>query len=284
MSIIEKAVARLSKPGSPGARNTTANVRSGVNRASQTNASDRPVCHFDIDALREAGYLTSAEENTQFAEEYRLIKRPLLANAFGKGAAEINHGNLVMVTSSVPGEGKTFTAMNLALSIALERDTTVLLIDGDVINPQLSRLLAINNEPGLMNVLENPAVHLGDVIINTDVPKLRIMSAGDSTVHATELLASDEMRRIANELSERYPDRVVIIDAPPFLNTTQARVLAAHAGQVMMVVEAGATNKNAIIEATSQLDNSKVVGLILNKSKVAKKSFYRGYFGSYGGE
>jgi len=284
MSIIEKAVARLSKPGAkPGAHRVSSSPNTG-NSSSYSNAHDKPVCHFDVEALREAGYLTSAEENSQFAEEYRLIKRPLLANAFGKGAAPVAQGNLIMVTSTVPGEGKTFTAMNLALSIALERDTTVLLIDGDVINPQLSRLLAVNNEPGLMNVLDNPSVKLGDVIINTDVPKLRIMSSGNSSVHGTELLASDEMARVTRELSERYPDRVVIFDAPPFLNTTQARVLAGYTGQVMMVVEAGSTNKNAIIEATSQLDKSKVIGLILNKSKVTNKGFYGGYFGSYGGE
>lgn len=284
MNIIEKAVARLSKPDrNQGMHRVMPSIHTESSPSHQ-NDYGKPVCQLDMEALREAGYLTSTEENNQFSEEYRLIKRPLLANAFGKGAVPVAQGNLIMVTSSVPGEGKTFTTMNLALSIALERDTTVLLIDGDIINPQLSRLLAVDNEPGLVNVLEDPTIELGDVIINTDIPKLRIMPAGNSAVHSTELLSSDEMLRIANELSERYSDRVVIFDAPPFLNTTQARVLAGYVGQIMLVVEAGTTNKNAIIDATSQLDNTKVVGLILNKCKVAKKGFYGGYLGSYGGE
>ena len=284
MSVIEKAVAILRKE-KPGELNQDRDVvfdipgkRSGAIGAKSNNI----ICQLDFDALRESGYITTEIENTQFAEEYRLIKRPLLANAFGKGAAPVDMGNLIMVTSSIPGEGKTFTSVNLALSIALERDTTVLLVDADVINPQLSRLFALDKQDGLIDVIDNASRSLSEVIINTDNPKLRIIPAGQPHEQSTELLASERTRQLCEELAERYPDRIILFDAPPFLNTTQAKVLTRFMGQIMIVVEAGETHKSAIVETTQQLGGDKVVGMILNKCKISKRKIYGGYYGSYG--
>jgi len=283
MSVIEKAVAilRKEKPGelALGQDIEFVALKKPRGPGSKNNSL---VCQLDFDALRELGYITSDNENTQFAEEYRLIKRPLLTNAFGKGAAPVEMGNLIMVTSSIPGEGKTFTSINLALSIALERDTTVLLVDADVINPQLSRLFALDKQDGLIDVIDDASRSLSEVIINTDNPKLRIIPAGQTHEQSTELLASERMRQLCEELSERYPDRIILFDAPPFLNTTQAKVLTRFMGQIMVVVAAGETHKSAITETTEQLGDDKVVGLILNKCKISKKGIYGGYYGSYG--
>ncbi len=283
MSVIEKAVAILRKEN-PGTNKKEQEVVSDADKKLESSQSKHSnlICQLDFDALSESGYITSGNDNTQFAEEYRLIKRPLLANAFGKGAAPVDMGNLIMITSSIPGEGKTFTSINLALSIALERDTTVLLVDADVVSPKLSRLFSLDKQPGLIDIIDDTSKNLSDVIINTDNPKLRIIPAGQLHEQSTELLASDRMRQLCEELSYRYPDRIIIFDSPPFLNTTQAKVLTRFMGQIMVVVEAGETHKSAITEMTEQLGDDKVVGMILNKCKIAKKSIYGGYYGSYG--
>lgn len=283
MSVIEKAVAILRKDNSLGNNQDLGDLPSGSSKSqlSRVNSSNL-ICQLDFDALSESGYLTTDNVDTRLAEECRFIKRPLLTNAFGKGVAPVEKGNLIMVTSSLPGEGKTFTSINLALSIALERDTTVLLVDADVIKPKLSGLFSLDKQPGLIDVLENSNLSLSDVIINTDNPKLRIIPAGQIHDHSTEILASDRMRLIVEELSNRYSDRVIIFDAPPFLSTSQAKVLASLVGQIMVVVEAGVTHTNAIQETVSQLGNDKVVGMILNKCKINKKSPYGGYYGIYG--
>ena len=215
------------------------------------------------------------------AEEYRVIKRPILANAFGKVAHRPDRANLVMVASSVPGEGKTFNAINLAMSVATELDRTVLLIDADVLKPAVTRLLGIEAEKGLIDVLDDPDTLLPDVLIKTDIPRLTILPAGKLHSHSTELLASDSMRRLADELSERYPDRLVIFDSPPLLATTEAVVLAELMGQIALVVAAESTPRPTVNQTLDLFSEDKVVGLILNKNRQAARQEYYGY-GQYG--
>lgn len=289
MSSIEKAVERLQKSGDG---DTDANsVSKKVSDESMHNAgSDRQeeestqaVWHLNLKRLEQHGYLTPDALRSKTAEEYRMIKRPLLMNALGKGAAPVDRGNMIMVTSSLPGEGKTFNALNLAMSMAMERDSTVLLIDADVVKPALSRILGLESRPGLTDVLVDPQLDLGDIIISTDLPKLKVIPAGRSHSHSTELLASDQMQRIANELSARYPDRIIVLDTPPLLVTSQASVLTHLVGQILMVVEAGKTPDSAVREAVSLLDSSKVIGMALNKSRGSLSGeYYGGYYGYYG--
>lgn len=242
------------------------------------------MCYLNFETLRAKGYLTPHSAQSQLAEEMRLLKRPLLRNAFGKGAAPVRYGNLISVTSALPGEGKTFTTLNLAMSMAMEMDTTVLMVDADVVKPSLTRLLGLEEEPGLIDVLVHPELDIGSVIVSTDMPKLRVIPAGRRHAHSTELLASDQMERIAVELSERYPDRVVVFDAPPLLVTSQAGVLSQLAGQIMVVVEAGRTPQTAVKDAVAHLDKDKVIGMVLNKGRRAfgTEYYYGGYYGSYG--
>ncbi|MBN4079043.1 tyrosine-protein kinase family protein [Beggiatoa alba] len=287
MSSIEKAVERLNKSNGP-QKNSVAHVKHSPQiikeegEIQNNNVKKGIICHLNLAELEKQGFLTPESDRSKFAEEYRLLKRPLLMNAKGKGTKTIDRGNLIMVVSALPGEGKTFTALNLGLSLAMERDTTVLVVDSDVVNPSLTRLLGLQNEPGLIDVLLNEQIGLGDVIVNTDIPKLSVMPAGQTHVNSTELLASEQMQRVANELSVRYPDRIVIFDAPPLLVTTEAGVLAHVMGQVLMVVEAGKTPQHVIIEAITKLEEDKVIGLVLNKSRVSSSGDYYGGYGGYG--
>lgn len=249
--------------------------------ASVSTGQKKKICHLDLGKLKQAGYLIPGSDNKRLADECRIIKRPLLRNAFGKGAAPIEKGNLIAVTSAYSGEGKTFTSLNLALSIATEMDTTILLIDSDVIKKSLSKMLGLQNEPGLIDILRDKNLDPGNVILSTDIPGLKVIPAGSTHDHPTELLASVNMRKVTRELSERYADRIILFDAPPLLATTEASVVTHLMGQVMLVVEAGTTSEDAIKSAVEQLNtDKKVVGMILNKSRNSNGSNYYGGYGS----
>ena len=236
---------------------------------------------LDYDALHALGFITPKHKVERLEEEYRVLKRPILMNALGKGAAPVAKGNLVMVTSAMPGEGKSFTALNLAISMAMELDSTVLLVDGDVIRASLSKTLNVDDRVGLTDILEGKIQGLENVIISTDNPKLKIIPAGRRQTYSTELLASDLMGRVAEELSSRYPDRIILFDAPPLLATTEATVLTHIMGQILVVVEAGKCKMPEIKAALSRIEEQKVVGLVLNKSRKNAAGYYGGYYGGY---
>ncbi|HBX74332.1 MAG TPA: exopolysaccharide biosynthesis protein, partial [Halieaceae bacterium] len=180
--------------------------------------------HIPFDALHAQGFLTPAIPRSAIAEEFRTIKRPLLKNASGNSASPIANANLIMVTSALQGDGKTFSSINLALSIAMERDKTVLFVDADVLKATAGHRLGIPaGTPGLIDVLRREAKP-EDVILRTNMEKLRILPAGTADEHATELLASENMHQFMLELSARYPDRIIVFDSPPLLLTTEAGV------------------------------------------------------------
>ena len=219
----------------------------------------------------------------RFSDEYRRIKRPLLSNAFGKSAELLERGNLILVTSSIPGEGKTHTAINLALSIANERDHTVLLVDCDVTRHGTSKMLGISDMPGLVETLEDDSFTIGDAMLRTDIPELCLVSAGKQHDFVTELLASQKMSDLVTEIGERYDDRIIIFDGPPLLSTPQTRVLTSLVGQVVFVVEAGKTPQALVEEALELIPEEQATGLVMNKSEgVSGRSGY--YYGSYGSE
>jgi protein-tyrosine kinase len=174
-----------------------------------------------------------------------------------------------MVTSAIAGEGKTFCAINLAISIALERDRTVLLVDADVAKPSVSRALGLHTEGGLMEVLLDRHVDLGDLLWKTDIGALTVLPAGTAHQHATELLASDAMGALLREMAERYHDRIVVFDSPPLLAASEAGALASQVGQIVVVVEAGKTSEAALKHALERIDPQKVTGLLLNKVESA---------------
>ena len=234
---------------------------------------------INLAKLRQLGMIIPDGERTQIAEEFRLIKRPLIMNAFNQGAGPVNNGNLIMVTSALAGEGKTFCAANLAMSIAMEMDHTVLLVDADVARPAIPDYLGLETGRGLMDVLLDDKLDLADVLIKTNVETLSILPAGSRHKRATELLASQAMSDLLKEIARRYPDRIVIFDSPPLLLTSEARVLASQMGQIVLVVAAESTTQQAIKEALRQIETCDVVNLIYNKAREFPGGEYYGYYG-----
>ena len=254
-------------PAAPAARVETPHIATpgAAPRKTAAKPGVRKV-ELDLARMRDAGMVTAASGRTSLLEDFRVIKRPLLKRAFTEGAPG-RPNNLIMITSSLPGEGKTYCAINLAMSIAMELDHTVLLVDADVARPSVLRTLGLPAQRGLMDILVDDKLDLSDVMLRTNVDTLSILPAGTSTPRATELLASSTMSNLVNEIAHRYPDRVIIFDSPPLLLTSEARVLASHMGQIVMVVEAQGTTQHAVKESLRQLEGCSNVNLIYNKAR-----------------
>ena len=233
---------------------------------------------LDLARLQAAGFITPALRDSRLLHEFRIIKRPLIQQALGRATTQSLNRNLVMVTSALPGEGKTFVALNLAMSLAMEVDCRVLLVDADVVSPSLPRVLGIEPEKGLMDLLTQPAIRFDDAVLGTNVERLTLLLAGTPQASASELLASEAMQRLLSEVSRRYPDRIVVFDSPPLLATTESRVLATHMGQVVVVVEAGRTTHAALESALATVESCPVVHTMLNK---APESTVGSYYGAY---
>lgn len=229
--------------------------------------------------LQTNGVITPTLPDSQLLHEFRVVKRPLIQNALGKSASPVANANLIMVTSALPGEGKTFVSINLAMSIAMEVDRTVLLVDADVVAPSVPRILSIQPAKGLMDVLTDPNLDLGDVLLKTNVERLSLLLAGTKHRRASELLASDAMSSVLSEVASRYPDRIVVFDSPPLLATTESRVLASHMGQVVVVVEAERTTHGALETALATVETCPVVMTMLNKASASEVGSYYGYYG-----
>jgi len=317
-SLVEKAAARYKERGHVGGVNGTA--PSAVGGGSSAPAAARPFAYearrierpagrvppppppspaaprdrrrtrkqvtIDTIKLQLGGFVTPAGERTRLVEEYRVIKRPLLLNAFATGANAIRNGNLIMVTSARPREGKSFTAVNLAMSMASETDVKVLLVDADMYmqgqgHSYAMGVLGVNEDEGLLDVLSNPDKDLADVLIRTNIPNLTLLPPGRHTANPTELFASNRMGEVVEQLAARYPDRVIIFDTPPVLATSEPSVLALHVGQILFVVEADRTSQSAIESALSLLSQCQHISLMLNKTHddIGAESF--GSYSSY---
>lgn len=248
-----------------------------VRKENENGSVSEEIAKINWTHLGQLGFVTPGDSGTQTIEEYRSIKRPLVSNAFGEASVGIDRSNLILITSSVPGEGKTFTAINLALSIATERDKKVLLIDADLARPSISKTLGIKSSPGLVEYLEGQHIKFSDIVLKTNMPGLRIIPAGKQHQHSTELLSSNRMILLAQELSNRYPDRIVIFDSPPLLAATQAEVLAGLVGQVVLVIEAETTSQSMVMESVNKLSSCDVVLAILNKAVTNSDLNYYGY-------
>lgn len=237
---------------------------------------------IDLISLREAGFIVPDSPSTIIAEEFRLIKRQLLLNAFARGANAIKNGNLILVCSAQPNEGKTFCAVNLALSIASERDLTVLLVDADFAKPEVLSTLGLEGGKGLIDVIADPSLDLADCLIRTNIENFAVLPAGRQHHLTTELLASERMGLMIEEIAQRYRDRVVIFDSPPALASSAASVLAMHVGQVLFVVEAEGTPEPELIEALDLISTCPNVQLLLNKTRFMPSGRKFGAYYGYG--
>ena len=289
MSLVERALKKLqeSRGGQPPASVIPPAARAPAAPAPSAPSGPRQmvpvettrIVNVDRAHLREVELLPPPNAERQLASQYQHIKRPLVASVLGGelGAA----GHVIAVASALAGEGKTFTSVNLALSLALEKDIEVLLVDADVLKPHLTRLFGLEKEVGLVDLLVDRNLHARQAILRTDVPGLTILPAGRSTESATELIASERMAEIVQQLAAPDGRRIVLFDSPPMLLSTEAHVIAASAGQVVLVVRAEVTARNAVNDAVAAVGPNKPVSLILNQTSAAPGDGHYGY-GSYG--
>jgi exopolysaccharide/PEP-CTERM locus tyrosine autokinase len=233
--------------------------------------------HLDLEALAAAGFVTPQAQRSQIADEFRVIKRPIISNAREGAGPRAERANLVMVTSAIPSEGKSFVALNLAMSIALEVDSTVLLVDADVANPCLMKMTHLpEGSKGLLDLLTSADTTLPDVLLRTNVEKLSLLPSGTAHGRATEMLASETMAGLLEEMASRYRDRILVFDSPPLLATTEARALASHMGQIIMVVEADRTTQVLVKHALETIESCPVVMMVLNKAPRPEVGSYYG--------
>lgn len=292
MSLVEQALKKIQASRSANPPAAAARPAAGPSQAAKPTSAEfvrapehsepervKPVVKMNFDALRRAGILPPMEQERQLAGEYRQIKRPLISSALGRGMPKLANGHLIMLASALPGDGKTFTSINLALSLALEKDISVLLVDADVAKPHISSSLGVARELGLLDVLRDEHMDVESLILPTDVPGLSILPAGQPSTTATELLASTRMETVVAQIGARDPNRIVLFDSPPLLLTTESRALASVVGHVVIVVRAGVTPQHAVLEAIDLLGDGKTVAFILNQSDESSRM---GYYQHYG--
>jgi exopolysaccharide/PEP-CTERM locus tyrosine autokinase len=289
MSVIENTLKRLqgqragsTPPAAPGDKDYGVVSAAGAARRRESPAetvTPGQAVTLDQNALRAAGMLPPVHQEHELAQQYRRIKRPLINNALGRGVAQLARGNIIMITSAVPGEGKTFTSLNLALSMRLEEDVTVLLVDGDFVNPRLTQILGLESRVGLLDIIKDPALSAEAAILPTDLPGLAFLPAGRQEANATELVASARMHQVVSKLGGDNPARLVLFDSAPLLVTTESQALAHFAGQVVMMVHANQTPQHAVFDALETLAEDKPVFLVLNQTT---RHSHSGYYYEYG--
>ncbi|WP_157217764.1 AAA family ATPase [Flavisphingomonas formosensis] len=218
-----------------------------------------------MEELREAGFILPDSPVNALNEEFRIIKRQLLLAATGRRGSEgLDHGRMILVCSAEPNEGKTFCAVNLALSMATEKDVDVLLVDADFAKPEVLSTLGLEGGPGLIDAIADPKIDVESCVIRTDIPNLSVLPAGRQSNEATELVASNRTGEVLDQLVSGHPDRIVIFDSPPALVASPASVLALHVGQILMVVKADQTTETQLRDAIGLLSGCPHLQLVIN--------------------
>lgn len=241
----------------------------------------RRSAEIDRARLAEHGFILPEARPGRLAEEFRVVKRQLLLAAAGRDGG-IANGRLILVSSASPDEGKTFCSLNLALSMAREPELDVVLIDGDFSKPEIVATLGLDDGPGLMDALGDHSLDVESCLIETDIPRLSVLPAGERRDDTTELLASTRTRDVLARLLTASPQRVVIFDSPPALSASPASVLALHAGQTVLVVKADSTSEAELREAITMLDGCRNIQLLLNAASFAPGGRRFGSYYGYG--
>jgi len=284
MSLLEAAIARLREanavPGGIESPRRAPSTDGGKAESSADSAPGAEKVKINLTALRAAGYLPEESCARRFADEYRQIKRPLIERALaGMTAGELDP-RIIMVTSALPGDGKTFTSVNLALSIARDLDISVLLVDADIPKPHVSEIFGLTTMPGLTDALIDGSRRVESLILPTNIRGLSLLPAGKPAEGGEELFASERMRRVLAALIANHPRRLVLLDSSPLLVTSESRTLMSNVGQVVMVVRAGQTPKAAICDALAYCSPEQAGGLVLNQNNATLTEGYYGYYGN----
>jgi receptor protein-tyrosine kinase len=259
------------------------NVNAAEEFSALTSRDLKAMVQLDFESLRAAGRIPADDLARQVDDEVRRIKWPLLNAIAGQEGVEPARNNVVLVTSALPGEGKTFTSLNLALSIVRDREMRVVLVDGDVARPGLTPALGLEGRAGLNDVLEDTSLDVSAVTYQTDVQGLFFVPAGRWNDHAPEFFAGSRMPQVIQELSRRVGHGVIIFDSPPLLATNEAQALTRYVGQVLLVVRADETEQQAVVDALALVDRSASVQAVLNRVTPSLVSRYYGqYYYGYG--
>jgi protein-tyrosine kinase len=285
MSLVEQAISRLKNQNASKLKSSPPRMKSNtpINReAGAPPAANR--LNIDLQELRAKGYLPEIEQDRNFAEHYRRIKRPLVDKAVAGGG--LGESRVIMVASAVPGDGKTFTSINLALSMALERDMSVLLVDSDVAKQHITGIFGLSGKPGLLDALQDDSIDAETLVVPTSIRGLSLLPAGSRAEGTAELLSSNRMRSITEQLCAADAGRLLLLDSPPLLITNEGRALLKIAGQVILVVRASNTPRQAVQAAIRLIDDRQAGGLVLNDVTSASSEGYYGYgnYGAYGQE
>ena len=294
MSLVEQTIARLKKEQAKAGQPVPLSMRMAdrsphqaapvlVDESLPDAASLAKQIAVDNAALRASGYFPEADRDRQFADQYRRIKRPLIEKALS-ASPDLPEPRVIVVTSALPGDGKTFTSINLTLSVALERDISVLLIDADVSKRHVSAIFKLQDQAGLVDALVDESLDPESLIVPTTTRGLSILPAGKLVAGTAELLSSNRMRHIVATLTARHPRRLLILDSPPLLVTNEGAALIKIAGQVVLVVRAGVTPRPAVQSAMALIDPEQSGGIVLNQVHESTGEGYYGYGGheSYG--
>jgi protein-tyrosine kinase len=250
----------------------------GADHLSPTLRNPKPIVEIPVDRLRAEGRLPSADIARQTDEEMRRIKWPLLHAIQGRGGAVPTRNNVILVTSAVAGEGKSFTSLNLALSIARDRELWVILVDGDVARSGLTPALGLVDRPGLNDVLDDASLDVSSVTYQTDVDGLFFVPAGKWHEQSAVLFAGSRMPQVIEALGERVGNGVIILDSPPLLATNEAQAVTRYVGQVLLVVRADSTEQRTVLDAIALVDKSTPVSAILNwVEDTALRKYYDQY-------
>jgi Mrp family chromosome partitioning ATPase len=237
----------------------------------------------DRDLLRESGMIVPEGSVTALLEEFRIVKRQVLLQAVDMRATNPITARRVLISSPHPGEGKTYCAVNLALSIAAERECDVLLVDADFAKPSILSALGLPGGPGLMDALMDENVDVADFVVGTDVPGLWVLPAGDTSTSDSEYLASSRTAKVLDRLTRDAPNRMVIFDSPPALSASPAAELAKYVGQALVIVRADRTGQGALEDAVSLLSACPNIQLLLNSAQFSPSGRRFGTYYGYQG-
>jgi receptor protein-tyrosine kinase len=238
----------------------------------------RPV--IDIAALERAGVFDWTRGRSRISEEFRLAQRQVMRNAF-EASAQPGLSNLLMVTSARPGEGKSFTALNLAASIALQGDHHVLLIDSDSKRDSICQAFGLADAAGVLDLAGSPTTDPGDVILKTQIEGLSFLPVGQERNRSSELFASKDMTQLVQSLGRRYADRLIILDAPPCLSASDPAALAPVVGQIVFVIEAERTQRDEVEASLDLIQACPTIMLLLNKVQVSTRYTFGAYSAYY---
>jgi receptor protein-tyrosine kinase len=239
-----------------------------------------PLTTIDAVSLERAGMVDWSRTRSRISEEFRLVQRQILRSAFGPGA-EPGFSNLLLVTSARPGEGKSFMSLNMAGSIARQGDNHVLLVDADSKRDSICYSLGLAQARGLLDLAANPKLDPAPLIVKSPIERLSILPVGRERERSAELFSTKEMTRVIQSLGRRYADRLLILDAPPCLSTSDPALLAQVVGQILFVVEADRTQRDEVEASLDLIQACPTITMVLNKQQISSRYTFGAYSSYY---